>query len=272
MVTSDSVREEILRGDWALPDHLWDEMSDAEREFLAFELGGIQSQFFESPKRTRQYYLNRLKKIGFNDQGRVLDAGCGIGQWSLTLSQLGNSVIGIDPSIRRLQIGKEIHNSHGVSNSTFVEGSLESLPFADSHFDATFCYGVLMFTNIPKSLRELARVTRPGGRIYINCNSFGWGVHMVVTRGIAHKNMTSFKSGVRMLWNTFRNSPSYRFHSAGSLSYALAQAGFSQIRAGREGEISVNPEISIPPGYPTKFFLVDGIVEALATRSPIQAI
>ena len=41
-------------------------------------------------------HIRRLIGIGFNDQGKVLDAGCGYGQWSIAIESLNNDVVGID--------------------------------------------------------------------------------------------------------------------------------------------------------------------------------
>lgn len=92
----------------------------------------------------------------------ILDVGCGTGQWCYELcAEFPQAqVIGLD-----LEVGKQAT----VPNFHFVAGNvLEGLPFADASFDYVhqrLLVAALPLTAWPVEVRDLARITRPGGWI-----------------------------------------------------------------------------------------------------------
>jgi demethylmenaquinone methyltransferase / 2-methoxy-6-polyprenyl-1,4-benzoquinol methylase len=98
----------------------------------------------------------------------VLDVACGTGSVALDLAErYGCTVVGVDQSADMLAAGRRRVASAGLSDRmTLLEARAESLPFADESFDGlTFTY-LLRYVDDPgATLRELARVVRPGGRI-----------------------------------------------------------------------------------------------------------
>lgn len=95
---------------------------------------------------------------------KILDAGCGSGRNSLEFYSNSLDVIGID--ISTVAITKAKKKS---SNITFDVGRLEKLPYNEAYFDAFYCAYVLSCTDIEKSIKELARVTKSGGLGLIIC-------------------------------------------------------------------------------------------------------
>jgi demethylmenaquinone methyltransferase/2-methoxy-6-polyprenyl-1,4-benzoquinol methylase len=97
---------------------------------------------------------------------RVLDVATGTGMVAAELRKRADcSVVGIDQSPEMLGAAKA--RFAGETNSVeLVQGQAEQLPFADASFDAvTFTY-LLRYVDDPKAtMRELARVVRPGGRV-----------------------------------------------------------------------------------------------------------
>jgi demethylmenaquinone methyltransferase/2-methoxy-6-polyprenyl-1,4-benzoquinol methylase len=93
---------------------------------------------------------------------RVLDVACGTGLVSAAVAARGADVVGLDQSADMLARAR----GRGGPRMTFVQGEAERLPFADAEFDAlTFTY-LLRYVDDPEAtMRELARVVRPGGRI-----------------------------------------------------------------------------------------------------------
>lgn len=90
---------------------------------------------------------------------RVLDVATGTGAVALELVKRGHTVVGIDQSPEMLAVARE--RLPGVE---LHEGRAESLPFADAEFDAlTFTYLLRYVDDPAATLRELARVVRPGG-------------------------------------------------------------------------------------------------------------
>lgn len=103
---------------------------------------------------------------------RVLDACCGTGDLAFTLaaSCLGCEVIGLDLTPAMLERAREkaaARERRGLpAPARFVSGDLLHLPFADGEFAAvTVGWGVRNVPDIPRAFAEMARVTRPGGRV-----------------------------------------------------------------------------------------------------------
>jgi demethylmenaquinone methyltransferase/2-methoxy-6-polyprenyl-1,4-benzoquinol methylase len=108
----------------------------------------------------RRFLVSRVE-AGPGD--RVLDVATGTGAVALELvRQKGCAVVGVDVSTGMLAEARR--RTNGAVE--LVEASAEALPFADAEFDAlTFTY-LLRYVDDPAStLRELARVVRPGGAV-----------------------------------------------------------------------------------------------------------
>ncbi len=93
---------------------------------------------------------------------RLLDAGCGPGGNGAWLAEHG-SVVGVDVSPDALAFVRARRPA-----TTPVQASVESLPFADDAYDAVV--GLTVLYTVPDdgtAMRELARVTRPGGALLL---------------------------------------------------------------------------------------------------------
>jgi len=94
---------------------------------------------------------------------RALDVATGTGDLAIELASRGASVVGIDFSERMLEVARR--KAPGIE---FVRGNALDLPFGDGEFDAvTVGFGARNFSDLAAGLRELARVTRPGGRVVV---------------------------------------------------------------------------------------------------------
>jgi demethylmenaquinone methyltransferase / 2-methoxy-6-polyprenyl-1,4-benzoquinol methylase len=93
---------------------------------------------------------------------RILDVATGTGMVAAQLARRGARVVGLDQSEEMLAVARRRFGT-GVE---LVLGEAEQLPFADAEFDAlTFTYLLRYVDDPAATLRELARVVRPGGRI-----------------------------------------------------------------------------------------------------------
>jgi demethylmenaquinone methyltransferase/2-methoxy-6-polyprenyl-1,4-benzoquinol methylase len=94
---------------------------------------------------------------------RVLDLASGTGTSAQPLVDGGAFVVPCDFSLGMLGVGKR-HRPH----LPFVAGDGLRLPFADATFDAvTISFGLRNLADTGAGLAELARVTRPGGRLLV---------------------------------------------------------------------------------------------------------
>jgi demethylmenaquinone methyltransferase/2-methoxy-6-polyprenyl-1,4-benzoquinol methylase len=94
---------------------------------------------------------------------RVLDLAAGTGVSTEELARSGATAIGVDISLGMLRAGRAAR-----PDVTLVAGDALALPFRDGVFDAaTISFGLRNVHDTDAALRELARVTRPGGRLVI---------------------------------------------------------------------------------------------------------
>lgn len=95
---------------------------------------------------------------------RALDVGCGTGALAYALAAHVGEVVGVDAAEEYVAAARE----HAPPGTTFVTGDAASLPFAYGDFDLVGCVRVLHHVPRPELVvAELARVTRPGGRILL---------------------------------------------------------------------------------------------------------
>jgi SAM-dependent methyltransferase len=101
---------------------------------------------------------------------RILDVGSGIGTAEMSLARLRMSQIhlfGVDLHFERVRVAHEA--TRGINARVgYAVADVVHLPFANGAFDSTFCVAVLQhIRDLSGALGELARVTRPGGRVLV---------------------------------------------------------------------------------------------------------
>ena len=123
----------------------------------SYDRVGAALSFGQDP-RWRRFLVSRLPA----DRGHVLDVATGTGLVASTLLERGFRVTGLDQSPGMLERARERFDGR----VELVEASAEELPFPDASFDhLTFTY-LLRYVDDPgATLRELARVVRPGGTV-----------------------------------------------------------------------------------------------------------
>jgi demethylmenaquinone methyltransferase / 2-methoxy-6-polyprenyl-1,4-benzoquinol methylase len=94
---------------------------------------------------------------------QVLDLAAGTGTSSQPFADRGAQVVPCDFSIGMLRVGK-----HARPHLSFTAGDGTRLPFADDTFDAvTISFGLRNIVDPDAGLKEMLRVTRPGGRLVV---------------------------------------------------------------------------------------------------------
>ncbi|HEV8245874.1 MAG TPA: bifunctional demethylmenaquinone methyltransferase/2-methoxy-6-polyprenyl-1,4-benzoquinol methylase UbiE [Polyangiaceae bacterium] len=102
---------------------------------------------------------------------RILDLATGTADLALLVarSEPSVTVVGLDPSSGMLQVGRKKVSRAGLAERVeLVEGDAQALPFPDRSFDGIcMAFGIRNVPDRDRALREMARVTRPSGRIAI---------------------------------------------------------------------------------------------------------
>jgi demethylmenaquinone methyltransferase/2-methoxy-6-polyprenyl-1,4-benzoquinol methylase len=101
-----------------------------------------------------------VERAALPESPLVLDLASGTGDFSRLVARRypGARAVAVDLTERMLQLAR----SSGVARAICADA--ESLPFPDGSFDGVFIgYGLRNFRNLPAVVREIERVTRPGG-------------------------------------------------------------------------------------------------------------
>jgi demethylmenaquinone methyltransferase / 2-methoxy-6-polyprenyl-1,4-benzoquinol methylase len=117
--------------------------------------------------RWRRFLVSRLE-VG--PDARVLDVATGTGAVALELvRRYGCSVVGIDRSPEMLAVARRRVAANELgAKIELLEGRAETLPFADASFDGLTVTYLLRYVDDPAAtIRELARVVRPGGTVAV---------------------------------------------------------------------------------------------------------
>jgi demethylmenaquinone methyltransferase/2-methoxy-6-polyprenyl-1,4-benzoquinol methylase len=118
---------------------------------------------FGQDPRWRRFLVSRIS----DDATRVLDVACGTAAVSIELARTAplRHVVGVDQSPEMLAAGRDRVARAGLGPRVELrEARAEALPFADGAFDAlTFTYLLRYVDDPAATMRELARVVKPGG-------------------------------------------------------------------------------------------------------------
>jgi SAM-dependent methyltransferase len=117
----------------------------------------------------RRRVLERaIARLGLPGGARILDAGCGSGRNMVDLAHYG-SVTGVELSPTSVQLARE-----RVAGEV-IEGSVLDMPFDDGSFDLSVSLDVIEHLEDDiGALRELRRVTAPGGALLVTVPAYQW--------------------------------------------------------------------------------------------------
>ena len=213
---------------WVQPDsfdktmtELWEDHGRAiparlRGEFLDFNSGlnlfnwddALANQIYEQIRRSAFTFTN-----AWNRPGHFLDIGSGTGYgtaaiWSYYYKRghmkpgSNMRIVGIEPNEKFLVIAREefprmLRQHLGDDDfsraleefpAEFKAGYAESIPFDDETFDYVYASQILHWTKPKEALREMLRVTKPGGFVFGTENFYSeqsryWDIHCKVVRG-----------------------------------------------------------------------------------------
>jgi len=155
----------------------------------------------------------------------VLDLACGSGEPSISIAALlkgTGRVVGVDFAAAPLEVARERARKRGLENAEFLQADVHALPFADESFDrVTSRLGVMFFGDLPKALREMRRVLKPGGKVAL----LGWGAmeqpYFETTIGTVLRMRPELEIPASA-------QAMFKFGKPGTLAGALSEAGFAE--------------------------------------------
>lgn len=110
-----------------------------------------------------------LDMLPLTPNDSVLDLACGDGWYSIEFARRVHEVVAVDLSPAYLDLARRnAVTAQQTERIRFEQADAEALPFADNMFDLTWC--AQSFYSLPDplaALREMARVTRPGGCVAV---------------------------------------------------------------------------------------------------------
>ena len=119
-----------------------------------------------------------FKKYDLNEDGSMLDVGCGEGRHIFGVMQEFPKMkcIGLDmdnDSLKKAEEGYAYFESISDAGAEFMKGSAYSLPFSDNTFDLIVCSEVLEHVpNFEKVLKECHRILKPGAVLLISVPTY----------------------------------------------------------------------------------------------------
>ncbi len=184
---------------------------------------------------------------------RILDGGCGLGDWVLALNREGFRCVGLDLSRKTIE-----QLQARFPEAEFAVGDIRATGFSDGEFDAYFSWGVFEHFEVgPQDcIREAMRVLKPGGLLFVSVP------------------LDNLRHAVRGTFARFRQAQAslrfyqYRFTRA-ELAQELAIGGFEVVSVypihKRQGVMRfLHHELGLPYGW----FFTKALSVALAPFVP----
>ena len=154
---------------------------------------------------------------------RVLEVGCGTGVVARDLARLvgrRGAVTAVDTSATLLARARELSRGAPGGRIVFRRADGHRLPFADRRFDTVLAITVILHVEDPlRVVKEMARVTRPGGRVGLQDQDFG-------LVGAAHPDRALTARILEGVAARIYPEP----HSGRRLGALLRAAGFADVR------------------------------------------
>jgi 2-polyprenyl-3-methyl-5-hydroxy-6-metoxy-1,4-benzoquinol methylase len=112
----------------------------------------------------KSYYKFFYNLIGNIYSQRILEIGCGQGWLSMKLAKEGAIIHGIDISGETIKTANSDAERQGIQNAMFSKMSIEDLKFEENIFDIVIGSAILHHTDIHRSIENIHKVLKPGGR------------------------------------------------------------------------------------------------------------
>lgn len=216
-------------------------------------------------------YSSRLAALGFVGFERVLDAGCGFGQWTVAMSLQNEFIDAIDIDGERIGLLRTIAEQGGLTSISPIQASLETYK-GDRQYDAIFCYSAVYMTDVPRAIQNLTSNLAPGGVIYFNTNDLGWYLYNICQGHNDSLDFSSQEFGIAVISNTLSwlNSGSRSnlfpvITTQNQFLSDLRKAGLSVVAHGPDGSINLG-EQPTDSFFESEFMGVTSVFEVLCRK------
>ncbi len=112
-------------------------------------------------------------------KGRILEDGCGVGEYLAHLQPLAQQAVGLDFEFEHAQAARS-------KASEVICSACEQLPFEDNYFDVVLSHEVLEHVDDDRqAIREVLRVLKPGGRLilFVPNRAYPFETHGIYWKG-----------------------------------------------------------------------------------------
>jgi ubiquinone/menaquinone biosynthesis C-methylase UbiE len=154
----------------------------------------------------RASQLGVISLLNLKENVSMLDIGCGTG-WALgqaaKLNGDNGTFCGVDLSEKMIEKANE--NFKGRENFHFIKANAEEIPFEDNRFDIIICTNSFHhYLHPDKALKEMHRLTKPQGKVYILDPSIDFWIAKVLAKVFhlfdrAHVRLHSTKEFEKMI-------------------------------------------------------------------------
>ena len=161
-------------------------------------------EFFErveAHRYTKEWHIPEAANFAAARGLRVLEIGCGLGTDGAQFALAGANYTGIDLTEASVELARKKFQLSGLPGE-FQVADAEKLDFADDSFDLIYSHGVLHHTpDTEKSVREIHRVLKPGGRAVVmlyHRGSYNYRIGIRVLRRAGARLLKS-ESGIKIV-------------------------------------------------------------------------
>jgi SAM-dependent methyltransferase len=134
--------------------HFWDQQW----------LSGLNAAYYAASTQGQLNYFEKTFTRHLSKTDRILEAGCGTGQWVIALQARGYHCHGLDYAIESLR------RANQIIPAPYIGGDITQLGLASSAYDAIISLGVVEHRKAGPEpfLQEMTRILRPGGKLLIS--------------------------------------------------------------------------------------------------------
>ncbi len=167
-----------------------------------------EAHFRELKQKTADHYLDLLDSYGVNTEGRLLEIGCGEGDFAVRAAARGFHVTGVEYNSHAAQIAQDKLGSQGH----IYVGEISALDHVSDSFDVCILSDVIEHVRNPNEfLSKIRRLLKPDGVLFVACPSLdSWSAKFLKEKWVEFKpeHLHYFNSSTlhSLLFNSgFRN-------------------------------------------------------------------